>query len=378
MIYLDYSATTPVEESVLNSFVETTKKMIGNPNSLHKLGTDAKALIDAATKQIASILGVKKEEIIYTSGASEANNTAIKGICLKYQNRGKHIITTRLEHSSVIEPLNYLKSLGFEIEYVNLTEDGKVDLDDLKKKLRDDTILVTITSINSELGIREPIDEIGKLLKDYPKVFFHSDITQSIGKEKINLENVDLASLSAQKFYGMKGIGALIKKENIVIEPLIHGGKSTTKDRSGTPATPLIVSMAKALRLASENLEEKEKKVKELNEYLRGELEKASITINSPKDAIPNILNISIENIKPETILHALEEKDIYISTKTACSSNKNISDAVLALTKSEEKASHSLRISISYKTTKEELETFIKELVKIRNELSKLYVKKD
>lgn len=378
MIYLDYSATTPVEESVLNSFVETTKKMIGNPNSLHKLGTDAKALIDAATKQIASILGVKKEEIIYTSGASEANNTAIKGICLKYQNRGKHIITTRLEHSSVIEPLNYLKSLGFEIEYVNLTEDGKVDLDDLKKKLRDDTILVTITSINSELGIREPIDEIGKLLKDYPKVFFHSDITQSIGKEKINLENVDLASLSAQKFYGMKGIGALIKKENIVIEPLIHGGKSTTKDRSGTPATPLIVSMAKALRLASENLEEKEKKVKELNEYLRGELEKASITINSPKDAIPNILNISIENIKPETILHALEEKDIYISTKTACSSNKNISDAVLALTKSEEKASHSLRISISYKTTKEELETFVKELVKIRNELSKLYVKKD
>lgn len=378
MIYLDYSATTPVEESVLNSFVETTKKMIGNPNSLHKLGTDAKALIDAATKQIASILGVKKEEIIYTSGASEANNTAIKGICLKYQNRGKHIITTRLEHSSVIEPLNYLKNLGFEIEYVNLTEDGKVDLDDLKKKLRDDTILVTITSMNSELGIREPIDEIGKLLKDYPKVFFHSDITQSIGKEKINLENVDLASLSAQKFYGMKGIGALIKKENIVIEPLIHGGKSTTKDRSGTPATPLIVSMAKALRLASENLEEKEKKVKELNEYLRGELEKASITINSPKDAIPNILNISIENIKPETILHALEEKDIYISTKTACSSNKNISDAVLALTKSEEKASHSLRISISYKTTKEELETFVKELVKIRNELSKLYGKKD
>lgn len=378
MIYLDYSATTPVEESVLNSFVETTKKMIGNPNSLHKLGTDAKTLIDAATKQIASILGVKKEEIIYTSGASEANNTAIKGICLKYQNRGKHIITTRLEHSSVIEPLNYLKNLGFEIEYVNLTEDGKVDLDDLKKKLRDDTILVTITSMNSELGIREPIDEIGKLLKDYPKVFFHSDITQSIGKEKINLENVDLASLSAQKFYGMKGIGALIKKENIVIEPLIHGGKSTTKDRSGTPATPLIVSMAKALRLASENLEEKEKKVKELNEYLRSELEKASITINSPKDAIPNILNISIENIKPETILHALEEKEIYISTKTACSSNKNISDAVLALTKSEEKASHSLRISISYKTTKEELETFIKELVKIRNELSKLYVKKD
>ena len=152
MIYLDYSATTPVEESVLNSFVETTKKMIGNPNSLHKLGTDAKALIDAATKQIASILGVKKEEIIYTSGASEANNTAIKGICLKYQNRGKHIITTRLEHSSVIEPLNYLKNLGFEIEYVNLTEDGKVDLDDLKKKKLYE-IKVTPSIPTREVGI---------------------------------------------------------------------------------------------------------------------------------------------------------------------------------------------------------------------------------
>ena len=250
MIYLDYSATTPVEESVLNSYIETTKKIIGNPNSLHKLGVDAKRLIDRATSQIATILGVKPNEIIYTSGASEANNTAIKGICLKYQNRGKHIITTPLEHSSIIEPLNYLKELGFEIEYVNLTPSGKVDLKDLEKKLREDTILVTIASISSELGIIQPVNEIGKIVKKHPKAFFHSDITQSMGKEKIDLTNVDLASFSAQKFYGMKGIGALIKKENIVIEPLIHGGKSTTKDRSGTPATPLIVSTAKALRLS--------------------------------------------------------------------------------------------------------------------------------
>ena len=186
---------------------------------------------------------------------------------------------------------------------------------------------------------------------------------------------VDLASFSAQKFYGMKGIGALIKKENIVIEPLIHGGKSTTKDRSGTPPTPLIVSMAKALRLVYENFEEKQKKVKELNTYLREELEKEHITINSPKDAIPNILNITIENIKPETMLHALEEKEIYISTRTACSTSLE-SEAVFAVTKDKEKASHSLRISISYKTTKEELEIFIKTLSKVRNELSSLYEK--
>ena len=377
MIYLDYSATTPTDESVLNSYIETTKEIIGNPNSLHKLGLEAKKLIDAATTQIASILNVRPNEIIYTSGASEANNTAIKGVCLKFQNRGKHIITTQLEHSSITEPLNYLKTLGFEVDYVNLTSTGKIDLEDLKKKIREDTIFVSIASINSEIGIRQPIEKIGKLLKNYPKIIFHSDITQSIGKEKINLENVDLASFSAQKFYGMKGIGALIKKENIVIEPLIHGGKSTTKDRSGTPPTALIVSMAKALRLSYENLDEKQNKVKELNAYLREELTKENITINSPQDAIPNILNISIETIKPETMLHALEEKDIYISTKTACSTSEE-SESVFALTKNKEQASHSLRISLSYKTTKEELDTFINSLISIRNELSKLYAKKN
>ncbi len=377
MIYLDYSATTPVNEEVLNSYIETTKKMVGNPNSLHKLGIEAKSLIDAATRQIANILKVKPNEIIYTSGASESNNTAIKGICLKYQNRGKHIITTHLEHSSIIEPLNYLKRQGFEVEYVNITENGMVDIEDLKKKIRDDTILVTIASINSEVGIVQPIKDIAALLKKYPKVYFHSDITQSLGKEKVDLTDVDLASFSAQKFYGMKGIGGLVKKENVVIEPLIHGGKSTTKDRSGTPATALIVSMAKALRLAYENLEEKQKYVKELNIFLRNELEKNEITINSPEVAIPNILNISLENIKPETVLHALEEKEIYISTKTACATNDS-SDAVYAITKDEEKAKHSLRISLSYLTTKKELEIFITELVRIRNELSSLYAKKD
>lgn len=377
MIYLDYSATTPVNEEVLNSYIETTKKMVGNPNSLHKLGIEAKSLIDAATRQIANILKVKPNEIIYTSGASESNNTAIKGVCLKYQNRGKHIITTHLEHSSIIEPLNYLKRQGFEVEYVNITENGMVDIEDLKKKIRDDTILVTIASINSEVGIVQPIKDIAVLLKKYPKVYFHSDITQSLGKEKVDLTDVDLASFSAQKFYGMKGIGGLVKKENVVIEPLIHGGKSTTKDRSGTPATALIVSMAKALRLAYENLEEKQKYVKELNIFLRNELEKNEITINSPEVAIPNILNISLENIKPETVLHALEEKEIYISTKTACATNDS-SDAVYAITKDEEKAKHSLRISLSYLTTKKELEIFITELVRIRSELSSLYAKKD
>lgn len=377
MIYLDYSATTPVDDQVLESYIRTTKNIIGNPNSLHKLGLEAKMLIEAATNQIANILNLKPSEIIYTSGASESNNTAIKGICLKYQNRGKHIITTKLEHSSVEEPLNYLKSQGFEIEYVKLDDNGQINLEDLEQKIREDTILVTITSINSELGVKEPIEEIAKIVKKYPKTLFHTDITQSMGKERINLENVDLASFSAQKFYGMKGIGALIKKESIVIEPLIHGGKSWTQERSGTPPTALIVSMAKALRLAYENLDEKVKIVTEHNNYLRKELEKNHITINSPKTAIPHILNISIENIKPETMLHALEQEEIYVSTKTACSTS-DISKAVYAVTGQTENASHSLRISISHKTTKNELEIFIKTLVKLRDELNTLYVKKD
>ena len=168
MIYLDYSATTPVDEEVLDTYVKVCKNFIGNPNSLHEAGVEAKRLIDASTKQIADILGVKSSEVIYTSGASEANNMAIKGICLKYQNRGKHIITTTLEHSSVSEVMKYLEGLGFEIEYAKLDDNGVVDLEELKKIIRDDTLLVSICSVNSEVGVKQPIEEIGLLLKKYP------------------------------------------------------------------------------------------------------------------------------------------------------------------------------------------------------------------
>lgn len=359
MIYLDYSATTPVNSQVLDTYMKVTKEYIGNPNSLHSLGVSAKKLIDASTNQIASILGVKSSEVIYTSGASEANNMAIKGICLKYQNRGKHIISTELEHSSVIAPLSYLQELGFDVDFVKLDGNGVVDLEDLKRLMRDDTILVTIASVNSEVGVRQPIDKIGKIVKEYPKCYFHSDITQSIGKEKLDLSMVDLASFSAQKFYGMKGIGCLIKKESIIIEPLIHGGKSTTVFRSGTPATPLIVSLAKALRLVYEDFDKKINYVKELNQYLRNKLYNLDVYINSNQCCVPHILNISLKKIKSETMLHALEEYEIYVSTQTACSTG-NYSKAVYAVVKDEEKASKSLRISLSFLTTKEEINRFI------------------
>ena len=372
MVYLDYSATTPVDERVIDTYSKVCKEFIGNPNSLHKLGVESKNLIDASTKQIADILGVKVNDIIYTSGASESNNLAIKGICLKYQNRGKHIITTELEHSSIIAPINYLVGLGFEVDFVKLDDNGVVDLDDLKKLIRDDTILVSICSVNSEVGVKQPINEIAKIVKKHPKCYFHSDVTQSIGKEYVDFTNIDLASFSGQKFFGMKGIGCLIKKESIVIEPLIHGGKSTTIYRSGTPATPLIASISKALRLVYEDFDNKTKHVKEIHDYLIDKLKDLDIYINSNNYCVPNIVNLSLKNIKSETMLHALEQDDIYISTQTACSKG-DYSKAIYSLYGDKNRASSSMRVSISYLTTKEEIDIFIDSLHKNIEKLGEL-----
>ena len=361
MVYLDYSATTPVDPRVLESFNKACLDYPGNANSLHSLGTKANKLIDASTNQIANILKVLPSEIIYTSGASESNNLALKGICEKYQNRGKHIITTKYEHSSIYGPISYLQKRGFEVDFAESDDLGRVDIESLKKLIREDTILVSITSVNSEIGIKNPVEEIGLLLKQYPKLFFHVDMTQSIGKYNIDLTNIDLVSMSAHKIFGLKGIGMLIKKEKIVLEPIIHGGKSTTIFRSGTPALPLIVSLAKALRLVYENIEENYKKVEEFNMFLRDEISKIqNVYINSNEVCSPYILNLSVVGVKPETLLHALEEYEIYISTQTACASNDTLSKAVLELTKDEDRASSSVRVSLSFKTTKEEINYFI------------------
>jgi len=374
MIYFDYSATTPVNKEVLESFSKTSLNYIGNPNSLHNLGVKANELIEASTKQIARLLNVSLNEVIYTSGASESNNTAIKGICYKYKNRGKHIITTHFEHSSIYGPISFLQKEGFEVDFVESDEFGIVSIDNLKKLIRDDTILVSIASVNSEIGIRQPVEEIGAFLQNYPKIFFHVDMTQSIGKDNISLENIDLASFSAHKFYGMKGIGCLIKKEKIQLEPLIHGGKSTTSYRSGTPALPLIVSLAKALRISLEKINENYDYVKNVNEFLKKNLQKYDkVFINSNDKCIPHILNISVVGCKPETLQHSLEEYEIYISTQTACSSGSSVSKAVYALTKDEERASSSVRISLSYLTTEDDCKKFLECFDKCYKKLTNL-----
>ncbi len=355
MTYLDYSATTPTSDEVLDTFIKASK-FVGNPNSLHKLGAESKELIDASTKQIANILKVKPSEIIYTSGASEANNMAIKGIEI-YKNRGNNIITTDLEHSSIYGPLEYMINNGYNVSYVPL-KNGLVSLESLENMITDDTILVSINAVNSETGVRQNIEKIGEILKKYPKVIFHSDITQAVGKVNIDLSNVDLASFSAHKFFGIKGIGVLIKKENINLMPLISGGASTTIYRSGTPATSLIASTAKALRLAYENINIEYVSI--LNNKIKDKLKEYKyVHINSNEYSIPHILNFSIEKVKPETFLHALEEDDIYISTQSACSKSKT-SRSVLAITNSEFFAVSSLRVSISVKTTMEDINKFL------------------
>ncbi len=373
MIYLDYSATTPVNREVLESFNKASL-MTGNANSLHKLGINAQNLIEASTKQITNLLNLQNKEIIYTSGSTEANNLALIGVALKYQTRGKHIITTQYEHSSVNATLDYLKTLGFEISYINTLDNGLLDLEHFKSLLRDDTILVTVNHINSELGLKMPIEEIINILEDYPKCLFHVDMTQSIGKIKVDLNNIDLVSMSAHKIYGLKGIGALIKNKNLELESLIHGGKSTTNYRSGTPCHPLIASLAKALRLSLENLDNNYNYVLDLNNYLKDNLkELKDVYINSNEYCIPHILNVSIKGVKAETFMHALEEYDVYVSTKTACSDNDSYSESVYNFTKDMERAKSSIRISLSYITTKEEIDKFIEIFKKCYNKLKKM-----
>lgn len=374
MVYLDYSATTPVNSEVLDTFALVSNEYIGNPNSLHKLGSKSKNLIDDATCQIKSILNIDDKEVIYTSGSSESNNTVIKGVASRYKSRGKHIITTPFEHSSIYAPLNYLMDNGYEVDFVNLDSNGLVDLKHLESLIRDDTILVSVASVNSEIGLLQPIREIGEIVSKYPKCYFHSDMTQSIGKVYVPMDNVDFVSFSAHKFFGVKGIGCLLKKKNIVIDPLIHGGKSTTNYRSGTPALPLIVSLSKALRLIYEDFDNKYNHVLSLNKYLKEKLSTFDkVYINSNDNSIPHILNISVMGVKPETMLHALEKYDIYISTQSACSSKTTLSKAVLALTHDEKRASSSIRISISYLTTKEEIDYFVECFSKCYDELEVL-----
>lgn len=370
MIYLDNSATTMVDDRVLETFNKVCKNYPGNSNSLHSLGIKSKELEDYATEKISNLLGVKPSEIIYTSGASESNNTVLKGVASKYKNRGNHIITTHLEHSSILETCKYLENKGFIIDYVKIKDNGLIDIEDLERLLTDNTILVSVAYVDSELGIRQEIDTISKIVKKYPKCYFHVDATQAIGKIKVDPTNIDFISMSAHKIFGLKGIGLLIKKDNIVIDNLIHGGKSTTIYRSGTPALPLICSLMKALELVIPNIDKNYEYVSSLSRKIKDNLKKYdNIHINSTENSIPYIINFSVIGVKPETFIHTMEEEDIYLSTKSACSTS-DVSLSVDSIYHNREISMSSIRISLSYKNTEEEIDKFIKAFDKIYNKL--------
>ena len=359
MIYFDNSATTFVDPLVLETFDKVCMEYPGNANSIHSLGVKSRELEEYATDRISKLLGVSASEVIYTSGATESNNMVLKGVASRYRNRGNHIITSRLEHSSTLETLRYLESKGFVIDYVDVDSSGLIDLDNLRSLMSDKTILVAISYVDSELGIKQNIKDIRKIINDYPKCFFHVDATQAVGKVDISFSDMDFMSMSAHKIFGLKGIGLLVKKNSIVIDNLIHGGKSTTVYRSGTPALPLICSLMRALEIIIPKIDSNYDHVKMLNGMIMDNLRKYdNIHINSTVNSICYIINFSIMNIKPETFIHAMEEEGVFISTKSACSTN-DLSGSVYSLYHDRDIATHSIRVSLSYKNTKDEVERF-------------------
>ena len=361
MIYLDYSANTPVDPQVLEQFCAVERRCIGNANSHHRAGAAAKAEIDAATRKIAALLGVQPAEIIYTSGASEANNFALKGLARLSRHVGRHIISTPLEHSSVSGTLTALQEQGYEIDLLDVKRDGTVDLEHLKELLRPDTIAVAVTLVDSELGVVQPVEQIAEILKEYPHCHFHVDATQAVGKLPFSFEGVDTMSLTAHKFYGLNGIGLLLKRRNLALEPLIHGGESTTIYRSGTPTVALASSLACALELAVNGLPQRAESVRALNAELRAALARyPDVRINSPETAIPHVLNLSVQNVKGTVFQRELDAQGVCVSVKSACSSDGLPSRAVFAVSRDRRNALSSWRISLSHLTTEEELHGFL------------------
>ncbi len=371
MLYFDYSASSPVDEDVLNNFIKVTKENFANPNSNHDLGLKAKQLIDDSTKEIANLLNVLPEEIIYTSGDTESNNLVIRGVAERYKTRGKHIIVSSLEHNSIISSCTYLQEMGFDIDLIPINHDGLVDIDSLKSLIRDDTILVSICSVDSEIGLTQPIEEIGKLLKNYDNIIFHTDATQSIGKVKIDYSNCDLITINPHKFYGMPGISILVKKKNVSLKPIILGGKSTTVYRSGTPITNMITSTEIALRKALTLQEERNSYITKLNKKLISKLkEYDKVHINNTEKSIPHTINISIKGVKSDIFASKLNDNKVMISTKTSCCPLNTPSKLVYALTKDKSLATTSLRISICHLTKEEEIDKFLEIFDKCYKEL--------
>ena len=371
MIYFDNAATTKIYDDALTSYVQVSQKFFGNPSSLHQLGVDAHQVLTKARSQVASLLSVQPEEIFFTSGGTESNNWAIKGTALEKSVFGKHIITTKIEHPSVLQTCKQLERFGFEVTYLDVDSKGIVSVDQLKESLRKDTILVSVMAVNNEVGAIQPIAEIAEVLEAYPSIHFHVDAVQAVERasQLLAIGRIDLLSLSAHKFHGPRGVGIMYKKFGRKIQALLTGGGQEKGERSTTENLPGIVATTKALRMALEE----ESVTGELRSQLWKELAtKPEIRIFSPEDGASHVLCFAIKGVRGEVVVHAFENHGIYISTTSACSSKKADSSSTLyAMDVPTEWATGAVRVSFSNDNTKEEVEQFIKVLHQLMKQFS-------
>ncbi len=364
MIYLDNCATTKPYDEVLKTFVEVNNNYYGNPASINKYGKTVNKLLNAARTQVADILGVESDTIYFTSCATESNNIALLGSVEHKKDFGNRIIVSRIEHPSVLETFRELEHRGFILDYVNVDENGFIDLEHLKSLLTKETILVSVMHVNNIFGAIQPIEGIVEILKEYPKIHFHVDGVQGVLKEKIDLTMIDSYSISAHKFHGLKGVGVLYLKSRRTTHNITFGGGQENGLRSGTVNVPGAVSLAKALRLTQEKVNDVKEKHYEYKKLIVDELSAIEhVIINSPlqNDFVDSIINISLPKIKGEAIINALNERGIMVSTTSACSSRTfHLNEALYARGLSRENIEGSIRVSFSYETKLEEVKKFI------------------
>jgi len=376
-IYLDHAATTPVDNEVLNAMMPYFSEKFGNASSLHSFGREAKDALEASRKKIASLINAKVSEIIFTSGGTESNNIAIKGVAFANKNKGNHIITSKIEHHAVLEPCRWLEKHGFKITYLNVDSDGLINLNELEKAITKDTILVSIMHANNEIGTIQSIEEIGKICRNH-KIYFHTDAVQSFGKEKIDARkmNIDLLSASSHKLYGPKGTGLLYVGQDVNIESISHGGGHEHNLRSGTENIPGIVGFAKASELACKDMEKENNRQKILrNKTIKKLLEIEGTKLNGHATRrLANNINVSFKNIEGEALLIRLDEKGIAASTGSACSTKSLEPSHVLsAIGLKHEQAHGSLRLTLGKENTEKDMDYVIDELIKIINSLRKI-----
>ncbi|MBR5408184.1 MAG: cysteine desulfurase [Lachnospiraceae bacterium] len=389
--YLDNSATTRCFDEVREYMSEIMDIYYGNPSSMHMVGVEAEKHIRYATEVFAKNLKVSAKEIVFTSGGTESDNLALIGCARANHRAGKHIITTKVEHPAVLEPCAYLEKEGFEVTYLDVDKTGRVNPDDLKNALRDDTILVSVMYVNNEIGSVQPIEELGRMIKEHnPATLFHVDAVQGFGKARINpkREKIDLLSISGHKIHGPKGVGVLYVGDKVKINPIIFGGGQQKGLRSGTENVPGIAGIARAAELIYTDFDSKMDKLYELKTYFINELLKLEgITINGLindpgsegvaeediRKTAPHIISASVDGIRAEVLLHALEEKDVYVSSGSACASNKPAVSATLkAIGVKRELLDSTIRFSMSVETTKDEVDLALSALKELLPTLRK------